>query len=248
MHPRHLPAINLRYWLGITLASVFGTNLGDFYAHATGLGILPGLAVLALICAAAFAAEQLDGGVREFYYWTVIIIIRTGATNIADYTAYRLHVPEPVLNAGLMLLLALLSLVQARSSRSSAATSPGARLPATGTLYWIAMLTAGVLGTVLGDVCEHAFGDGVAAISLSLLLMGVLFWRKGGIGPFYWLIIAVARTAGTAVGDWLAENRILNIGLPLATLATGLMFVAVLLLWSQRSDPLRPPPKSFTVS
>jgi uncharacterized membrane-anchored protein len=50
----------------------------------------------------------------------------------------------------------------------------------------------------------------------------------------YWFTIAVARTAGTAIGDWLAENERIPIGLPLATLITGLSFVAVLVLWRSR--------------
>jgi uncharacterized membrane-anchored protein len=46
MKHTHTPRVDARYWTGITLASVFGTNLGDFYAHESGLGIVQGLAVL----------------------------------------------------------------------------------------------------------------------------------------------------------------------------------------------------------
>jgi uncharacterized membrane-anchored protein len=235
MHPQHVPRINLRYWLGITLASVFGTNMGDLYAHESGLSILPGLGVLAVLCAVVFLVEHLDTGARELYYWLVIIIIRTGATNIADYTAYRLRVPELGLNAGLILMLVLLAVVQRRTTTPK--ESSAARLPATGGSYWVAMLTAGVLGTVLGDVCEHFFGKGLAAVALAAVLAAALIWRRGGIGPFYWLIVAVARTAGTAIGDWVAENRTLNIGLPFSTLMTGLLFVGLIVVWRPRSMP-----------
>jgi uncharacterized membrane-anchored protein len=47
--------------------------------------------------------------------------------------------------------------------------------------------------------------------------------------------VAVARTAGTAIGDLLAGNRVLNIGLNVSTLITGIVFVSVLLFW--RSAP-----------
>ena len=33
----HTPLLDARYWTAITLASVFGTNPGDFYAHESGL-------------------------------------------------------------------------------------------------------------------------------------------------------------------------------------------------------------------
>ena len=54
----HLPAVNARYWAGITLASVFGTNLGDFYAHESGLGLGRGLLVLAVLAGICFLIER----------------------------------------------------------------------------------------------------------------------------------------------------------------------------------------------
>ena len=238
MLAQHVPRINSRYWSGITLASIFGTNLGDFYAHTAGLGIGLGLAVLAVLCALVFIVERIDRSAHEVYYWLVIIIIRTGATNIADYTAYRLRIPELLLNGGLILLLAVLAIWQERSTPFTSGSAT--RVPVTGVSYWIAMLTAGVLGTVLGDVCEHAVGEGVAALGLLAILIAVLLSRAPGVGTLYWLIVAVARTAGTAIGDWVAENHIFNIGLPYSTVISGLLFVGVLLLWRPRATA-RPP-------
>jgi uncharacterized membrane-anchored protein len=100
----HTPRVDARYWTGITLASVFGTNLGDFYAHESGLGIVQGLAVLALLAAIVFVIERFERRRHEAYYWLVIILIRTGATNIADYLAYRARVPELSLTLGLVAL------------------------------------------------------------------------------------------------------------------------------------------------
>jgi len=52
----------------------------------------------------------------------------------------------------------------------------------------------------------------------------------------YWLVIAVARTTGTAIGDWIAENKIFKLGLPLTTLLTGLAFLSVVLMWRNRAQ------------
>src|ERR1700760_3492798 len=103
----HTPTINLRYWIAITLASVFGTNMGDFYAHESGLGITKGLAVLALITAIVFVVERLDNLPHQIWYWLVIILIRTGATNIADYLAFHVRIPGLILTIGLAVLIAL---------------------------------------------------------------------------------------------------------------------------------------------
>lgn len=228
----HTPVVNGRYWTAIILASVFGTNMGDFYAHESGLGIAKGLAVLALLTAIVFVAEYFDQRRHEVYYWLVIILIRTGATNIADYLAFRVRVPEVLLTLGLIALLALFGWGMQRSASRSGDLSH--TLPPTNAAYWLAMLSAGVFGTVLGDICEHRIGMGVSAVLLSAIFLAVLFAGRGRaaqIVALYWTTVAVARTAGTAIGDWLAENRIVHIGLPLSTLISGIMFVAVLVLW-----------------
>ena len=85
MQIAHIPKVNARYWSAITFASLFGTNMGDLYSHELKLGIVLGTAILAALAAAVFLVERRDRAPRELYYWLVIIIIRTGATNIADY-------------------------------------------------------------------------------------------------------------------------------------------------------------------
>lgn len=235
----HTPRINARSWTAITLASVFGTNLGDFYAHESGLGIAKGLAVLALLTAIVFLIEHFDKLRHQTWYWLVIILIRTGATNIADYLAFRVRIPGLILTASLALLIALFGWGTHRAASAAGRDA----LPPTNAPYWLAMLSAGVFGTVLGDICEHAFGEGIAAIGLTALLLIVLaagFRHAAHQIALYWLIVAVARTAGTAIGDWLTENQIIHIGLPLSTLASGLAFVAVLLLWRSTSKDSAP--------
>ena len=228
-----MPQVDARYWLALSLASVFGTNLGDLYAHESGLGIVGGLPLLVGLALVVFLVERLDRSVHQVYYWLVIVIIRTGATNLADYLAFHVRIPLPLLLGALAATIALLAWrMAATNARSELAANGG--LPDTGAAYWTAMLAAGVFGTALGDVCSHAVGQGVASLGLGLLLALVLFARWRGllaaIGG-YWLTVAVARTAGTAIGDWLAENKTLHLGLAPATLLTGAAFVAVLLLW-----------------
>ena len=228
----HTPQVNARYWTAITLASVFGTNMGDFYAHESGLGIWKGLALLALLTAIVFAAEHFDKRRHEAYYWLVIILIRTGATNIADYLAYRAHIPAMILTVSLIVLLALFGWGTRSGVRE--AGDPAHSLPKTNAAYWLAMLSAGVFGTVAGDIGEHRIGEGVSAVATTVLLLGVLLAGRGRaarILTLYWITVAVARTAGTAIGDWLAENKIVHIGLPFSTLLSGITFIAILTLW-----------------
>lgn len=234
----HVPRIDARYWLALTLASLFGTNLGDFYAHHSGLTLPLGLAVLALPLILVFVAERRDSREHQVYYWLAILIIRTGATNIADFLSFGAGIPRLALELGVVLLMVVLTWLVARKARLNAPQGLSGR-PPTSRLYWVTMLTAGVLGTVLGDTASHLAGLGTASVALGLLLGVTLALTGGGLASVaaYWGTVAVARTAGTAVGDWLAESHSLNLGLPLATVLTGTALLTVLLFWRTRPEP-----------
>ena len=238
MQARHVPAIDGRYWAGITLASIFGTNLGDLYAHESGLGLLGGLPILVVLFAIVFVAERFDRLSHDAYYWLCIIIMRTGATNIADYTASPgLEIGHLKLSIGLAVLLVALVAWAARGGAGARTATTTKTLPTTDARYWLAMLTAGVLGTALGDALQSILGQTPAAAALGVLLAAALLMYRRGVLPIlaaYWLTVTIARTAGTAIGDWLAENGTLHLGLPIATLFSGVTFASVLLLWRRR--------------
>jgi len=239
MQSIHTPRINTRYWLAILFASIFGTNLGDLYAHDSGLGIWRGLAVLAAFAAGVFALERRSAYRTEAFYWLVILVIRTGATNIADFLSFRAHITAVPLPLWMMLWVVFFSVVISLSGRlttwideRAAEQRLCARAP-----FWTAMLGAGIFGTILGDVCSKAVGGSLASASLFALFIGALTLRRRCSASVlgFWLVVAVARTAGTAMGDWLAEDKLLDLGLPLATLVSGICFTAIVALRQQGS-------------
>jgi uncharacterized membrane-anchored protein len=244
MKTNHVPMIDGRYWAGITLASIFGTNMGDLYAHESGLGLIGGVPILVVLFALVFVAERFDRFSHDAYYWLCIIIMRTGATKIADYLAGRrgLHIDRVILSVGLGLVLAAFAFWAATAQRAANEPLGPKTVPRTDARYWLAMLTAGVFGTVLGDLMQNLIGQGVASLVLAAILVVTLVaYRKVFLASVlgYWLTVGVARTAGTAIGDWLAESKALNIGLPICTLITGLAFIAVLVCW-RSTQPLKP--------
>ncbi len=232
MQTRHVPTIDRRYWFGIILASIFGTNLGDLYAHESGLGLGLGLLVLVILFAATYGIEKKDRATHNIYYWLAIIIIRTGATNIADFLAFRVRILPVLLVGGLAACIAVAAWIGSARRAQAGVSAP--TLAKTNLAYWAAMLAAGVFGTVTGDICSHHFGQGPASLVLALMLVLLLAAAKSRAAisiAIYWCAVALARTAGTCIGDWCAENKLLHIGLPLSTLLTGSAFVAVLVLW-----------------
>src|SRR3982075_3643090 len=90
MAPENLPTINARYWIAILAASMCGANTGDFASRILGLGHTHGLLPLALTFLAIIWAERRSTVATEAYYWFAIIVLRTGATNLADLGTHDL--------------------------------------------------------------------------------------------------------------------------------------------------------------
>jgi uncharacterized membrane-anchored protein len=82
MHDRSVPSIDPRYWVCIGMASVFGTNCGDFVSRFLNLGHINGLPPLAAFFAFILVVERFAPIRTEIFYWLAIVTLRTAATNI----------------------------------------------------------------------------------------------------------------------------------------------------------------------
>src|SRR5216683_6193277 len=222
---KNLPTIAPRYWTAILVASMAGANMGDFFSRTLHLGHWRGLLPLAVIFALILWAESRAKVATEAYYWLAIIVIRTAATNLADLASQDLRLGHGFIEAGLTALLIVIVMAdRARGRSATAARSAGGRnLPATDAPYWAAMLVAGTLGTASGDFTagDLGFGLGLGSIVLAAILGGVLLMsgRFGGMTkPWYWASIVAARTAGTTMGDFVANPH--GLGLSLSTVST----------------------------
>jgi uncharacterized membrane-anchored protein len=241
MQPIHLPTPGARYWTALCLASIFGANIGDLFARNMGLGHVAGLPFLAIALAIIIIAERFDRSQHEGYYWIAIIIVRTAATNFADFAAGDLKLPRVWVMAALtVLLIAALWLTWQFAWRRLADKAANVLRADLG--YWICMFIAGTLGTVIGDFCSHlGLDDAGAAIALSPIVVVLLLvgWR-GPLRrlPFYWLTVVAIRAAGTAVGDFVSGRNML--GLPISTAVTGILFVVLLLVWKESGTSQRP--------
>jgi uncharacterized membrane-anchored protein len=236
MQQIHLPTLGARYWAALCLASIFGANMGDFFARNLGLGHVAGLPFLALPLAIVIASERFDRSVHQVYYWTAIIIVRTGATNFADFACGDMKLPRALVIIGLTaaLIAALFASWQFAWRREAGNNKAPDSVLRADAGYWTSMFIAGALGTVIGDYCSHDLhlGDGGASLLLTPVLALLFVTARNGLLrslPYYWLTIVAVRAAGTAVGDLVAGRNLL--GLPLSTLVTGVLFIALLAIW-----------------
>ena len=210
-----LSPVGARYWTGISIASVFGANLGDFLSHDLHLGHIRGLPLLAAALSLILILRRRSTANRELFYWLAIIVLRTAATNLGDLMTHDLRIASGwVMGAAILLLL--------RNMRRTTIQLDG--------LYWSGMLLAGIFGTALGDAVSGRFGVGEASIMLTVGVAALFRFRTHaavGVG-FCWIIIMAIRTAGTSVADFCAGS----VGLEASTLCTGLMLVGTLSLWT----------------
>jgi uncharacterized membrane-anchored protein len=248
MQVKNLPAITPRYWTAILVASMCGANTGDFVSHNLHLGHTRGLAPLGLLFLLILWAERRSRIATEAYYWLAIIVLRTAATNLADLGTHDLKLGYSAVEAGLTLLLVIFVAGDRSRDPSSRMSASDRRpmLPTTNSLYWLAMLTAGTLGTASGDfvadVADLGLFYGSALLALLYGTVLLVAWRFGGMSKaWYWASIVAARTAGTTMGDLLASRHGLNLGLSLSTAITGSMLAAAVLLWPHRSETVPEP-------
>ena len=248
MSPKNLPPIDARYWTAILAASMCGANTGDFASRILGLGHTRGLLPLGLIFLAIVWAERRSKVATEAYYWLAIIVLRTGATNLADLGTHDLKLGYfPFMAALAALMIVMLLIDKARGVQPIGVAGPDGRwhtLPATDTSYWITMLAAGTLGTAAGDWVAEETPLGLFYGSAVLVVVLLATWfvsdRFGSMTkPWYWLTIVAARTAGTTLGDLLASRRGLGLGLVLSTVCTSLLLAGIVVLWRRRSARLR---------
>ena len=100
------------------------------------------------------------------------------------------------------------------------------------------MLTAGTLGTVIGDGLGHVFSSVSVGVPISAGISTVVLATLLGIrartilssAVSYWIVVAAVRWWGTNVGDILAFVTSLSTSL----IISGVLLLITLVLWRKR--------------
>jgi uncharacterized membrane-anchored protein len=242
MNFKIVPTTGPRYWVSIAIASICGANMGDFTPDVLKLSDLGGLLMLALMFAIIVLGNQWSKRGHGALYWLAILVIRAAATNLADLAIGRLHLNYITVSSCLAaLLVAILTL-----RRTSSLEPVVGDLPRVSGRYWLAMLTAGTLGTLLGDGIGHVIRPitvgvpisamiATGAVTLIFILRTRLDRASAGTAS-YWAAIVAIRTWGTNLGDIAAFLLSLSVSM----LVSALLLAGALIVWRTPSNPLIP--------
>jgi uncharacterized membrane-anchored protein len=89
-------------------------------------------------------------------------------------------------------------------------------------LYWAVIIATTTAGTTMADFADRSLGIGYpgGAAILFIALMAALalwYWSAGTVSVntvstpkiegYYWLVILLSQTLGTALGDWMADTN-----------------------------------------
>lgn len=184
------------------------------------------------VFAGLYILQLMVGSRAEVLFWGAILMVRAAATVLADYSIAGAHLGYALATAALALLLVIFL-----AATGGLAGSFGAGQKATpqiGLPFWICMLVAGTLGTVIADGIGHQFGNvriGVpAAAAIETLLLILALWSRQRLGwPLwsYWIGLVVVRAWGTSVGDITKAL----FSLPVSLSVSGVTLLLIVLLW-----------------
>jgi uncharacterized membrane-anchored protein len=233
MHVKNVPMLDLRYWIAILLASIMGTAFGDFISGDLKFGFAGGLLTLSAVIAAIFIAERCLKWHTVIWYWAAIEATRMAATNLGDFLSTTLRLGNGLVAAMLAVLLALFLFVTRRAPGSNDGTRRKS-LPETNPRYWAAILIASTLGTTLGDFVSGDLGLGLRLGSVVLgallaLVVTIELHGRTASEPRYWVAVAVARTSGTIMGDYMTSERGVNFGCAWGASLAFILLVGVLI-------------------
>ena len=187
--------------MSLLLASACGCNLGDFLPDIYHLSPMASL----LVWAASFGLIYNLRTVPYLTFWLSVLIVRAAATETSDLFVRVGQLGYVVTGIALSMAFSLLVF-------KSLGSTPPINCAATARRhigFWITMLSAGALGTVLADGIAHAVYPTATGVLLSasittVAIAGQFYVRrliKQQSAITYWVLVLLIRVWGTSVGD-----------------------------------------------
>lgn len=227
----HVPEINGRYWALLAVCFFVGVSSGDLMVWYLGNSRALGVPLVALMFVSVLLVERIDRGSGPIWYWLAVTLIPMTSDDLVLLTARYLDLTRPWLIIGLSLTLIVTFLVARSDAMHVVEMNLMSRkrhvVPLTDTSYWLGLLLASMLGTVLCDLLMFRFGlrpAEVAILVVALLSVALTLKRRAHLHRrliLYWVIVIVIVLGANTVGRLLAANIGLKLSLVIGAAVMG---------------------------
>src|SRR4030081_1791758 len=224
-----VPEVTLAFWIIKIMSTTVGETGADYLAVHVGLGTTITGAIMALLLLAALLAQLRMQRYVPWIYWLTVVLVSVVGTQITDALTDRLGVSLYVSTAVFAGMLGTTFAIWYATERTlSIHTIITTRREL---FYWAAILFTFALGTAAGDLATEAlqlgFRVGVLVFGALIAVVTVAYYRGANPILTFWVAYVLTRPLGASLGDLLSQAQTYG-GLGLGTVATSLVFLAVL--------------------
>ena len=221
--------VTVAFWVIKIMSTTVGETGADYLAVHVGLGTATTGGIMAILLAAALAAQMRAQRYVPWIYWLTVVLVSVVGTQITDALTDRLDVSLYASTAAFATALAATFAVWYAVERTLSIHSiTTTRREA---FYWTAILFTFALGTAAGDLATEALGLGfnVGVLAFGGLIAAVYAAYRMGLNAVlaFWLAYILTRPLGASLGDLLSQAQTYG-GLGLGTVVTSLAFLAVI--------------------
>lgn len=191
-------AITLSFWILKVVTTTVGDLFGDMLSITLGIGYVAAL-IVALAVMGALLVAQL--GAKRFHhllYWSLILLSSTVGAEFSDSVGRALHWGTLAGTGVLIMCLAAVLFIW-RLRRGEIEIYPIIKREDE-VFYWIAVILANSLGSVIGDLVGDRLGFGVLggiAVNIGVLAFLTLLHYKTKLsrGLLFWTAFVFARVS-----------------------------------------------------
>lgn len=191
-------AISLFFWILKIVTTTVGDLSGDLLSITLGMGYVTALMVALAVMGALLVAQL---GAKRFHpllYWALILLSSTVGAEFSDSLDRALHWGT-LGGAGALLVCLIATLFIWHLRRGEIGVYP-INEREDEVFYWVAVLFANTLGSVIGDLVGDRLGFGVLggiAVNIGVLafLTMLRYQTKANRGLLFWTAFVFARVS-----------------------------------------------------
>ncbi|HEV7608483.1 MAG TPA: hypothetical protein VGO61_14155 [Steroidobacteraceae bacterium] len=236
-----IPAVTLGFWIIKILATTLGETGGDTVTMTMNLGYLTGTFIFLSALLVLVVVQIRAAKFHPLLYWATIVASTTAGTTMADFADRSLGIGYA--GGSTVLLICVLAILAIWYRSQGSVSVDTVNTPKVEAFYWATITFSQTLGTALGDWMADDTGLGYTGAALVFgaalaLVAAAYFWTSISRVTLFWAAFILTRPLGATLGDYLdkpIDHGGLNLSRPVASLALGVVMLALIFILPQRA-------------